>query len=187
MCGCGQPAPLARQSETKRGFVRGQPLKFINGHHGRSIRVVGEPPNPSGLCQCGCGALTPIAKAGDSRRGIVAGEHIRFAHGHASTALKKGRPRSAEERRKMSIGRGGTGESTIRTLHSTLAREHPKIGVCEECGTHGKTEYAFQRHPEPHTSERGDYRELCTKCHKLFDAWLRPPDAATGRFRSARP
>lgn len=32
-CGCGQPAPLAPQSNTKTGVVRGQPTRFIKGHY----------------------------------------------------------------------------------------------------------------------------------------------------------
>jgi len=32
-CGCGQPAPLAEQSVTARGYVKGEPLRFIKGHH----------------------------------------------------------------------------------------------------------------------------------------------------------
>ena len=31
-CGCGLPAPLARQTETKRGYVKGQPVRFRVGH-----------------------------------------------------------------------------------------------------------------------------------------------------------
>jgi len=32
-CGCGQPTPRANQSSTKKGWVRGQPIRFISGHH----------------------------------------------------------------------------------------------------------------------------------------------------------
>lgn len=35
-CGCGLPAPLARQNETKRGYVKGQPARFIVGHNWRA-------------------------------------------------------------------------------------------------------------------------------------------------------
>jgi HNH endonuclease len=34
-CGCGQPAPIARQSITRTGQVKGQPLRFVQGHHNR--------------------------------------------------------------------------------------------------------------------------------------------------------
>jgi hypothetical protein len=32
-CGCGQPVALARKTLTKRGHIKGQPVRFIPGHH----------------------------------------------------------------------------------------------------------------------------------------------------------
>jgi hypothetical protein len=34
-CGCGRPAPIARETSSRRGYVKGQPMWFIHGHHGR--------------------------------------------------------------------------------------------------------------------------------------------------------
>lgn len=34
-CGCGLPAPLAPKTHTSRGWVRGEPLTYRKGHHGR--------------------------------------------------------------------------------------------------------------------------------------------------------
>jgi hypothetical protein len=34
-CKCGQPAPIAEQSDTKRGIIKGQPRRFILGHHAK--------------------------------------------------------------------------------------------------------------------------------------------------------
>lgn len=31
-CGCGQPAPIARQNSRAYGYVKGQPVRFIRGH-----------------------------------------------------------------------------------------------------------------------------------------------------------
>lgn len=172
-CGCGQPAPIAKKTDTARGYIAGEARRFVAGHHGRALRLALAPPNPSGLCQCGCGEQTTIAAAGDSRRGVVAGQHIRFVHGHMSRALRKGKPRSAEERRKVSLAKGGTGVTGERAIHTVLERNHPKTGICEECGKAGKTDYAFKCHPEPHTRDRDDYRELCRSCHRYFDNALR--------------
>lgn len=36
-CGCGQPAPIAIRTRTNRGQVKGQPLRFINGHNSRLL------------------------------------------------------------------------------------------------------------------------------------------------------
>jgi hypothetical protein len=40
-CGCGQVAPIARQSDTKKGYQRGQPKRFIQGHGGALNRKHG--------------------------------------------------------------------------------------------------------------------------------------------------
>lgn len=34
-CGCGQPAPIATYSLKARGWVKGQPKRFISGHNSR--------------------------------------------------------------------------------------------------------------------------------------------------------
>lgn len=38
-CGCGQPAPIAKYTKTSAGHVKGQPVRFVRGHHGRSSEV----------------------------------------------------------------------------------------------------------------------------------------------------
>ena len=34
-CGCGQAAPLAIKTCTTRGWVKGEPLRFVRGHNGK--------------------------------------------------------------------------------------------------------------------------------------------------------
>jgi hypothetical protein len=34
-CGCGQPAPISKLTNTKKGYVKGQPRRFVHGHHRR--------------------------------------------------------------------------------------------------------------------------------------------------------
>lgn len=36
-CGCGQPAPLAQRTNSRKGHVRGEPLAFVSGHNARTI------------------------------------------------------------------------------------------------------------------------------------------------------
>jgi hypothetical protein len=31
-CGCGEPAPIAKRTDTRLGWVKGQSLRFIRGH-----------------------------------------------------------------------------------------------------------------------------------------------------------
>lgn len=43
-CGCGQPAPIAKQTHTSLGHIKGQPIRFIVGHHNkvRALRSVAD-------------------------------------------------------------------------------------------------------------------------------------------------
>lgn len=34
-CGCGQKAPICKKTDRSRGYVAGQPLRFLNGHNKR--------------------------------------------------------------------------------------------------------------------------------------------------------
>lgn len=34
-CGCGEPTPIATKHDPKRGYVKGQPRRFANGHNNR--------------------------------------------------------------------------------------------------------------------------------------------------------
>lgn len=38
-CGCGQDAPIAKRNEFRRGYVKGQPIRFIHAHHTRLQRT----------------------------------------------------------------------------------------------------------------------------------------------------
>lgn len=51
-CGCGNPAPIASKTSTKEGYIKGQPRRFILGHHlvgkkpplwngGRNVKIDG--------------------------------------------------------------------------------------------------------------------------------------------------
>jgi hypothetical protein len=34
-CGCGRPAPIAKQTRSAQGHVKDKPVRFIRGHHTR--------------------------------------------------------------------------------------------------------------------------------------------------------
>jgi HNH endonuclease len=38
-CGCGEPAPIAKKTAIRYGHVKGQPIRYINGHYQRSTRL----------------------------------------------------------------------------------------------------------------------------------------------------
>lgn len=41
-CGCGQPAPIATQTSSHWGHVRGEPKRFVHGHAARGRRRTAE-------------------------------------------------------------------------------------------------------------------------------------------------
>jgi hypothetical protein len=104
-------------------------------------------------CECGCG------------REVQAGR--RFVHGHN----RRGVSLSPETRAKVT-GRPQSDDAGAGAIHHWLKKHYPKAGRCESCGREGRTDYAFSRHPEPHTRERDDYRELCRSCHFKADESL---------------
>lgn len=168
----------------------GTPLRYAHGH-APALR----PPNPSGFCMCGCGQRTKIATQTWAAQGYVKGQPRRFVKGHngrgitpieaieKSADLRRGRPLPDEWRRNISLGNGGSGEASPATIHWRLRLDYPPTNVCEECGAIGATHYAFKRHPELHTRNREDYRELCPPCHVQFDLWLRTPEVRLARAR----
>lgn len=80
-CGCGQKTNLARQNLKSKGWIRGEPLRFLPGHNMLVYRLP-ESLNPSGLCMCGCGQKTEIAKLSRTDRGWVKGQPKCFIKGH---------------------------------------------------------------------------------------------------------
>jgi HNH endonuclease len=38
-CGCGQPAPIAKKTKKRCGHTKGEPIRYINGHYQRSMRL----------------------------------------------------------------------------------------------------------------------------------------------------
>jgi hypothetical protein len=34
-CGCGEPAPIARMTSRRSGWIKGQAVRFVHNHHGR--------------------------------------------------------------------------------------------------------------------------------------------------------
>lgn len=94
MCGCGQPTPPCTRNNRYWGWVKGEPMRFIPGHHARLRRKPlpdDSGPNPSGLCMCGCGTRTKLARQTDPAKQMVRGRPLRYVAGHHHEALKKSR------------------------------------------------------------------------------------------------
>lgn len=80
-CGCLQEVSLASQTNTRRGWRVGQPLKFVRGHGNRQPRTW-HPGDPMPYCSCGCNKEVSLSKVTNKNLGLVAGQPNRFIHGH---------------------------------------------------------------------------------------------------------
>jgi len=97
----------------------------------------------------------------------------------SSSETSRRRYADPEQRAKVSGANNyawvGEDWASVASVHTVLRRTYPKSGVCDECGKRvgtrrpGGTEYAFKYHPQRHTRNREDYRELCPPCHRRFD------------------
>jgi hypothetical protein len=38
-CGCGAPAPISKQTDLGKGYIKGQPRRYVTGHNRRQSRV----------------------------------------------------------------------------------------------------------------------------------------------------
>jgi hypothetical protein len=144
-----------------------------------------------GCCQCGCGGKTRISPTNDRSNGYVKGQPRRFIAGHSGHQFRPGeappgpgRPfKPGHDPRRGSFAAGHDphrfqpvpkDDAGYRAIHYWLCRNHPKTGVCEECGrevgtTKGQgTEYA--NISGEYRRDRVDYRELCVPCHRIWDA-----------------
>lgn len=103
-CGCGNPVPIARETNRKVGHIKGQPVRFIRGHSGVALvaRLAAEArraqPGPEPKpCECGCGESAPIATKNRPDLGHVKGQRMRFISGHSSVeAMRRLRVRPGQ-------------------------------------------------------------------------------------------
>lgn len=101
-CGCGQPAPIAGQTDLKRGYVKGEPRRFVKGHQRKPKRAIADrfaakvdlngpvPECAPELGQCHLWTAGLMGKGygciWDDVRGRMVGAHIvayEMAEGHA--------------------------------------------------------------------------------------------------------
>ena len=75
-CGCGGLAPLATITSTRHGVRKGDPLRYIAGHHLKELHArLRRPPNER---QCACGCEQPVNGANRQAR-FVAGHQLAIA------------------------------------------------------------------------------------------------------------
>lgn len=91
-CGCGQQTKVSEKSNVGRGYVKGEPRRFVGGHQGRThVRFVEEhkrqweaenPVIPYGYCWCGCGQKTELSAVSHRKAGWMRGCPMRYVRNH---------------------------------------------------------------------------------------------------------
>lgn len=76
-CGCGLPAPLAKKTAMKYGHVKGEPIRYINGHYQRSTPL--SPVDYIVDDETGCW-VWQRAKTNGGYGELRDGKHMRRAH-----------------------------------------------------------------------------------------------------------
>lgn len=173
-CGCGCPAPVAPRSCSRRGYVKGQPYRYIFGHQHRGKALSAE----------------HRAKIGQANRGRPVSEEQRAR----LASYNHNRQVSDETRRRMSEARRGRflGEQhpqwrgdavSYRALHQWVARHKTKTGICTDCGRNvGKTGHTGSEWANVsgrYLRDLDDFVELCVRCHRRRDR--RAPASVRGR------
>lgn len=112
-CGCGQKTKLAPRTHSRKGLVKGQPQRFIDGHQSRLANF--NNPNPSGLCMCGCGEKTSIAPCTSKDKGWVRGKPLRFVAGHFARTQPEKPLSDANERFWARVDKNGPVHPALQT------------------------------------------------------------------------
>lgn len=136
-------------------------------------------------CECHGEPMQVRGTKGGRQRGFVCSVKNReraarhYVENGSRARLRLGSPelqaRRSEATRGERNARWKGDDAGYYSLHTWLLKWCPKVGVCEECGANvgtrrpKGTHWAFLRHPEPHTRNPDDYRELCPACHAAFD------------------
>ncbi len=169
-CGCGEPAPLAKQTDTKRGYVKGQPAKFIRGHHAKLAASQLEAERRAEtagadvkLCECGCGLPAPIATMTRTAKGHVKGQPVRFIAGHQpGTQGPKLKLRKLSVEVGQRIGKSVVLEAEVITSCPSKPMVRSVRLKCD-CGTE------YTRAITVVFRARPKHEECCRKCVKYVD------------------
>lgn len=86
-CACGGKTKICPQDSPKDGWIKGQPMKYLQYHHKRKSWIpfpeVRNPDIPYGYCHCKCGGKTSLAKQTFKRLGVKEGEPMPYIVGHS--------------------------------------------------------------------------------------------------------
>jgi len=189
-CGCGKITPIAKQTNTKKGWVKGQhtkccyghsPIKHLAHYQGRDVWIA-ENQNKH-LCACGCGEYIVIKKHHKSQ-GIpryILGHYVRtdkmkdIIRKTCVERVGKLSPRWKEDRNSVRGRKRAQVEFTKRMKRAIYTRDE---GKCQSCGAFTLLEVSVHdplktnidhiipvQNGGDNSTENGQV--LCLICHKL--------------------
>ena len=151
-CGCGLPTKVNRVTSRTRGWVRGEPRRFLQGHHNR----VRSPETRERISQ----SLSGRSLREEHRRAISRA----MLNGRSGTMSPEGRERliAAKTGSKNAAWKGDA--VTYSALHYWVRDHKTKTGRCKACGKEGRpTEWA-NISGEYHR-DLDDFEEQCRSCN----------------------
>ena len=145
-CGCGQKTGIAEKTRAETGWVKGQPKRFVHGHHNR----------------------VPTAetrrKNSEAQKGKTRSPETRAK----MSAAKRGSRHPQYGKRGEETNRWKGDAVGYTALHDWVRANKTKTGICTRCGRSGrKTHWANLSHE--YRRDLDDFAEMCQPCHWAYD------------------
>ena len=137
-CGCGQPTRIAPRNHKANGWVKGQPIRYVHGHHRRT------PPPAPDLKRCAkCGVVKASSAFGIIGTGRKAGQPYSYCR-ECDSAIRRERYNPTEEQperhRQASRLRYANNKEYFRQYYASRFAERPEV-------FRRYTQEARRRHP----------------------------------------
>jgi hypothetical protein len=165
-CGCGQPAPIARQTDTKRGYVKGHPVRFAFGHGLRTQKAV----------------AARVASLSQPRTAETRAKISASLTGRVQTMELRAKRKAIAQRASDSPVWVGT-DASYNTVHNRARKVLPQECAMTDHTCRGLLEIALRHDAPPdltRVSRKGHrfytgepavgYMRLCRSHHRRYDA-----------------
>ncbi len=165
-CGCGKPTPICTHTSSERGWVKGEPQRFISGHNGRARKRSTH--CPQGHPLSGDNTILSPSKGVSSQTGLSyrTGMTCRICM-KQRTIARRSTPEGKTERALEHLkSRGGLSREELNRAKSIVLdffRRPKELQSCPICGDNcsGKKQSAVD-----HNHETCKFRDvICQQCN----------------------
>lgn len=175
-CGCGQSAPLARKANNRLGYVKGQSMRFIQGHGRRGLVIAGTA-LAAGTCS------EPDCNGPVRTRGLCAACYNKaYKRGNLQMTLfgTGGRPKNPPGKRERRPQTEAMYRAKLKHKYGITADDYNQLlgqqgGVCAICGRSAEDGHsAKKRMPKKRLSVDHDHSTgavrglLCSPCNTVL-------------------